>query len=292
MIAYIFPGQGSQYVGMGKGVLKYKEAEDVFAEASDTLSYDVKRLCLEGPHDQLSLTEYSQPTILTISIAYLKVLPHIADYSPSHCVGHSLGEYSALVACSSLSFAQGLQVVQKRANLMKEAASKNPGGMSAILGLAMEVVEVIAKDSACEIANLNSKNQIVISGRLEALSLAETLAKEKGGKAIRLKTSGGFHSSLMKEAELGMAEVFSEIKIGVPKSIFIPNILAEPVDSPEKIKDCLIRQVTSKVRWQETMSLLQKEGLEKVVEIGPGSVLTNLAKKMGLVAITFEELIK
>ncbi|MBU2462305.1 ACP S-malonyltransferase [bacterium] len=324
MTAYLFPGQGSQYVGMGKEVLRYKEAEEVFAEASDTLGYDLQKLCLEGPLDKLSLTEYSQAAILTVSIAYLRSLPHIADYLPSYCAGHSLGEYSALVACSSLSFAQALQadylpsycaghslgeysalvacsslsfaqalqVVQKRANLMKEAASKNPGGMSAILKLTIDEVSEIAKDSACEIANINSRTQIVISGRLEALSLAEALTKEKGGKAIRLATSGGFHSSLMKEVELGLAEVLSGIEIEPPKFKFIPNILAEPVDNPEEIRDCLIKQVTGRVRWQETMSFLEKKGVERVIEVGPGSVLANLAKKMGLAAISFEGMIK
>jgi len=291
MIAYLFPGQGSQYIGMGRGALKYKEAEEVFAEASDALGYDVKRLCLEGPLDKLSLTEYSQPTILTVSIAYLRVIPYFFDEAPSYSAGHSLGEYSALVACSALSFAQALQVVQKRANLMKEAASKNPGGMSAILGLSIETVEEIAKDSICEIANINSGTQIVISGRLEAISLAETLTKERGGKAIRLKTSGGFHSSLMKEAEIGMTEVLRNEKIESPKFWFIPNILAELVDNPDVIRDCLIRQVTNRVRWEETMRFLEKEGVERVVEIGPGNVLVNLAKRRGISAIAFEDIL-
>ncbi|MEK9148788.1 MAG: ACP S-malonyltransferase [Candidatus Desantisbacteria bacterium] len=292
MIAYLFPGQGSQYVGMGKGVLKYKEAEEVFAEASDTLMYDVKGLCLEGLLDKLSLTEYSQPTILTVSIAYLRSLPYLFDGNPSYCAGHSLGEYSALVACSSLSFSQTLRIVQRRANLMKEAALKNPGGMSAILGLQIEAVEGIAKDSICEIANINSETQIVISGRLEALSLAEVLAKERGGKAIRLKTSGAFHSSLMKEVEIGMAEVLTNEKIEPPRLKFIPNILAEPMDNPNVIKDCLIRQVSNRVRWEETMRFLEKEGVERVIEIGPGNVLSNLAKKKGISAIAFEEMVK
>ncbi|MDI6751742.1 MAG: ACP S-malonyltransferase [bacterium] len=292
MTAYLFPGQGSQYVGMGKEVLKYKEAEEVFAEASDSLRYDIKGLCLEGPKDRLSLTEYSQITILTVSIAYLRVLPYLFDGNPIFSAGHSLGEYSALVACSSLSFRQGLQIVQRRANLMKEASLKNPGGMSAILGLQIEAVEGITKEAICEIANINSREQIVISGRLEALSVAEALAKERGGKAIRLKTSGGFHSLLMKEVEIGMTEVLANEKICPPKLKFIPNILAEPVDNPEVIRDCLIRQVSNRVRWEETMKFLEKEGVERVVEIGPGSVLTNLAKKMGFTGISFELMLK
>lgn len=292
MTAYLFPGQGSQYVGMGKDLLKYKEAEAVFSEASAILGYDVKKLCLEGPLEKLSLTEYSQCAILTVSIAYLKVLPYLFDGNPSHSAGHSLGEYSALVASSSLSFSQALQIVEKRAELMKEAASKRKGGMSAALGLSIEEVSEIAKDSDCEIANINSRSQIVISGRLEALSMAEALINKKGGKAIRLKTSGAFHSSLMKEAELGMVKVLSEIKIEPPKLKFIPNILAEPVDDPEMIKECLIKQITNRVRWEETMRFLEKEGVDRVIEIGPGKVLTNLAKKMGLVAVSFEEMLK
>jgi [acyl-carrier-protein] S-malonyltransferase len=292
MMAYLFPGQSSQYVGMGREVLKYKEAEAIFSESCDTLGYDVKELCLEGPLDRLSLTEYSQIAILTVSIAYLRVLPYLFDGNPSYCGGHSLGEYSALVACSSLSFNQGLQIVQKRANLMKEAALRNPSGMSAILGLQIEMIEGIAKESGCEIANINSVNQIVISGRLEALSVAEALTKGRGGKAIRLKTSGGFHSSLMAEVEIGMAEVLKNEEIKPPRLKFIPNILAEPVETGDVIRDCLIRQVTNRVRWEETMRFLEKEGVERVIEIGPGNILTNLAKKMGLSAISFEEMIK
>ena len=144
----------------------------------------------------------------------------------------------------------------------------------------------------CEIANVNSADQIVISGRFEALSLAEALTKGKGGKAIRLKTSGGFHSSLMKEVETGMTGVLRNEKIEPPKLKFIPNILAEPVSAPEAIRDCLIKQVTGRVKWHETMKLIEKEGAGKVVEIGPGKVLTNLAKKMGLPAVSFEEMIK
>jgi [acyl-carrier-protein] S-malonyltransferase len=277
-VGYIFPGQGSQYVGMGKELLRYKEAQLIFEEASDLLGYDAKRLCMDGPAERLSLTEYSQPLILTVSYAYLKVLSHLSVPEPMIVAGHSLGEYSTLVASSSLRFRQALRIVKKRAHFMADAARKNPGGMLAILGLERDRVEEICRDSGVEIANLNCPGQIVVSGRKKNIEVAERMAKERA-KVVRLATSGPFHSSLMRDAEEKMAKLLEDEEIRSPNVRVVPNVLAEPTDDPEVIRSSLIRQVAERVRWEESMRAIEKEGVSLLIEIGPGKVLCGLAKR-------------
>jgi len=282
-IGYIFPGQGSQFVGMGREIYHFKEARDVFDRASDILSYDIAALCFEGPGEKLQDTGYSQPAIFTVSIAYLKILPLFPppfSLFPIYVAGHSLGEYSALVAAEALDFQSTLRIVKKRASLMKEASLRISGGMVAALGIPLEKIEAICKETNTEIANINSSLQIVISGQDEGLKLASEIILKEGGKAIRLKTSGPFHSSWMKPIEKGMKDFLKDFNIKEPKTKIIQNINAEPSDNPEIIKENLIKQITGRVRWMETIMFMEKDGISTLIEIGPGRVLSNLTKRI------------
>ncbi|HAW50051.1 TPA: [acyl-carrier-protein] S-malonyltransferase [bacterium] len=278
-IAWVFPGQGSQYVGMGKEIYEnYKDAKDIFDEASSVLGYNVARFCFEGPLEFISQTEYAQPLIFTVSIAYLKVLPQNFQF-PIYVAGHSLGEYSALVAADVLNFLEDLRIVQKRAALMKEFAEKEDGGMSACLGLPIEKIEEISKETDVEIANINSKTQIVISGKKSNLKRAEEIVKSLGGKAIRLKTQGSFHSSLMRDIGINLGNFLESFEMKKPKIKIVQNTTGRPTDDPNSIRQGLIDQVSSKVQWEKTMSFMRDEKIKTIIEIGPGKVLSNLIKR-------------
>ncbi|MEW6103031.1 MAG: ACP S-malonyltransferase [bacterium] len=287
-VGWIFPGQGSQYVGMGKNIYHFKEAKAIFDSASNTLSFDLTKLCFEGPEDILNDTEYAQASIFTVSIAYLKALPFLSDSRlptpdsrlPLYVSGHSLGEYTALTSAESFDFQDALRIVNKRAFLMKEASSKIKGGMIASLGLSIERIEKICKETNTEIANINSSLQIVLSGLNEDLEKACDMITKEKGKAIRLKTSGPFHSSWMKGVEEEMRLVLKGYKIKPPKIKVIQNISASCTDNPETIRENLIKQITGRVRWDETIRLMEKEGITSVIEIGPGNVLSNLTKRI------------
>lgn len=280
-IAYVFPGQGSQYVGMGKEIYHIKAARDVFENASSFLSYDIKSLCFEGPIDVLADTEYCQLAIFVVSIAYYKSLPKLGfPQNPLFVAGHSLGEYAALTAAESLSFSDALKIVQKRAHLMKEASKGKRGGMIACLGLDISKIEDICKEAKTEIANINSRLQIVISGLEENLKTAEEMVIKLKGKAIRLKTSGPFHSSWMKEAQEALAKALLYLPIKPPKIKVIQNVSASVIDDPKVIKENLIKQMTQRVEWEKTIRLMEKEGISSIIEVGPGRVLTNLTKRI------------
>ncbi|MEW6006954.1 MAG: ACP S-malonyltransferase [bacterium] len=289
-IGLIFPGQGSQYVGMGKEIYHHPEVKAIFDTASDILSYDITKLLFEGPEDILNDTEYAQTSIFTVSIAYFKALPFLSlsdsrlqtpdSRLPLYVAGHSLGEYTALTSAESLYFHEALMIVNKRAGLMKEEASKIKGGMIASLGLSLEKIERICKETNVEIANINSPLQIVISGLDEDLQKAREVVIKEGGKAIRLKTSGPFHSSWMKEAEEQMKLVLKDCKIKPPKIKVIQNVSASCTDNPEIIRENLIKQITGRVRWDETIRFMEKEGITSVIEIGPSNVLSNLTKRI------------
>jgi [acyl-carrier-protein] S-malonyltransferase len=285
--AFLFPGQGSQYVGMGKDLVdNFKEAADVFAEADDALGEKLSKLCFEGPEDQLKLTANTQPCILTVSIAALRVLQNETDISPSLVAGHSLGEYSALVASGALNFADAVRIVRQRGTFMQEAVPVGVGGMAAILGMETAAVEELCEESAqgqsIAPANYNCPGQIVISGHMEAVQRAVDNAEAKGAKrAILLPVSAPFHSSLMKPAaERLLAEALAPIEINDLSIPVLSNVEADLYPSKDKVKELLSQQVDHPVRWIEEMDKMMSEGIDTALELGPGKVLCGLMRKI------------
>jgi [acyl-carrier-protein] S-malonyltransferase len=285
--AFLFPGQGSQYVGMGKDLVdNFKEAADVFAEADDALGEKLSTLWFEGPEDQLKLTANTQPCILTVSIAALRVLQKETDITPSLVAGHSLGEYSALVASGALSFADAVRIVRQRGTFMQEAVPVGVGGMAAILGMETAAVEELCEESAqgqsIAPANYNCPGQIVISGHMEAVQRAADNAEAKGAKrAIMLPVSAPFHSSLMKPAaERLLAEALAPIEINDLAIPVLSNVEADLYPSKDKVKELLSQQVDHPVRWIEEMDKMMSEGIDTALELGPGKVLCGLMRKI------------
>ncbi len=282
-IAFLFPGQGAQYVGMGRDIYrKYKTGRRIFEEAQASLDFDLIKVCFEGPPEKLSRTDISQPAILTTSIALLRVFqelnPHI---SPEVLAGLSLGEYSALVASGSLDFKEAVKLVRKRGQFMEEASLRHPGKMLSIIGLAPEKIEEICKVSKTEIANLNCPGQIVVSGKEENIDLAAKLAREKEAKrAIILDVSGPFHSSFMEEAALSLKKELEKVDILPSKIAVVSNVGAVRETEPDKIKKNLVSQVIHSVKWQNSMELLINDGFKEFFEIGPGKVLRGLMRRI------------
>jgi len=285
--AFLFPGQGSQYVGMGKELRdNYKEAADVFAEADEALGESLSTMCFEGPEDALKLTANTQPCILTVSIAVLRVLQKETGIVPAVVGGHSLGEYSALVASGALAFADAVRVVRKRGMFMQEAVPVGVGGMAAILGMDTAKVEQICADVAqgehVAPANYNCPGQIVISGHIEAVKRAAAKAEAEGAKrAVMLPVSAPFHSTLMKPAaDRLLAEALEPITIGALGIPVLSNVLADFYPGPEAVKELLARQVNSPVRWIEEMEKMMAEGVDRALEVGPGKVLRGLMRNI------------
>jgi [acyl-carrier-protein] S-malonyltransferase len=282
MIGYLFPGQGSQYVGMGKEVWeRFDVARKTFETARTTLGYDVERLCFEGPLEELSKTEYTQVAVLTTSIAIYRALESKGIEEPLFAAGHSLGEYSALVCAGALDFVDALNLVTKRATLMQEVSSKLNGGMVAILGLSQEEVEEICGKTGLEIANLNCPGQVVVSGKVESLYRCIELAMKNGAKrAVRLNVSGPFHSSYMREAGERLMEVLEKVDFRTPSIRVLSNVSADYVSHPDEIRSLLSQQVYSRVRWEEGMRRLIRDGARTFFEVGPGEVLSGLMKRI------------
>jgi [acyl-carrier-protein] S-malonyltransferase len=283
--ALIFPGQGAQYVGMGKDLYdNFAAAKTVFDRAGEILKFDIKKLCFEGPQDQLSTTQNSQPAILTASIAALRALeasPVWGAVTPKFSLGLSLGEYTALVAAGAMSFEDALVLVRKRGEFMEEASRKNPGKMACVIGMDVPGVESLCKGIGCEIANLNCPGQVVVSGKTNNVELFASLAKEKGAKRVlMLDVSGPFHSSLMTPARDKLKDYIDKVKIDSPKIAFISNVDASVQTDPAKIKDNLIAQVNSKTMWEESVKNVAGSGIKVFYEIGPGQVLKGLLKKI------------
>lgn len=250
-VALIFPGQGSQSVGMGKDLCdNFPQAKEVFDKANSILKFDLKKLCFEGPQEELSTTANSQPAILASSVAALKVFEQSSYYSqvtPRFSLGLSLGEYTALVASGSISFEDALVLVRKRGEFMEEASRKNPGKMACVIGMDMKQVEDLCKGFGCEIANLNCPGQVVVSGKTANIELFASLAKDKGAKrVIMLDVSGPFHSTLMTPARDKLKDFIEKVQILKPKIKFISNVDAMVQDEPQKIKENLVAQVNSK----------------------------------------------
>jgi [acyl-carrier-protein] S-malonyltransferase len=284
-IAFIFPGQGSQAVGMGKDLAeKYPIARQTFEEADEALGYKLSQLCFEGPEEQLRLTEITQPAILTVSIAALRVLQGRVP-KPSFVAGHSLGEYSAHVASGTFTFADAVRTVRNRGKYMQEAVPVGVGAMAAILGMELEKVAAVCEDAAqgevCSPANINSPEQIVISGNTAAVERGAKIADERGAKRAKLlQVSAPFHCSLMKPAQDRLEVDLNALQMQKPVYPVACNVEASLVRDDLRARDTLLAQVTGSVKWDQSMRLLIAEGVQIFVEIGPGKVLCGLMRQI------------
>jgi [acyl-carrier-protein] S-malonyltransferase len=284
-IALIFPGQGSQVVGMGKELAdKYPVARETFEEADHALGYKLSQLCFDGPEEQLRQTEITQPAILTVSVAALRVLETRIP-KPCYVAGHSLGEYSAHVASATFSFANAVRTVRNRGKYMQEAVPIGVGSMAAILGMDFEKVAAICIEAAegevCSPANINSPDQVVISGNTPAVERATKLADERGAKRAKvLPVSAPFHCSLMKPAQDRLKEDLKKLSMQKPVYPVACNVDADLVVDDLRAFDTLLRQVTGSVRWEQCMRLLIAEGIDTFIEVGPGKVLCGLMRQI------------
>jgi len=284
-VAFMFPGQASQYPGMGKELAgKYPAAQTVFDEADKALGFSISKICFEGTEEELKLTANTQPAILTCSVAVHRILADKGVFA-DFVAGHSLGEYSALVAAGALKFADAVQLVRKRGAYMQEAVPTSVGAMAAILGLSPAVVTDVCKRAAqgevCSAANLNSPDQTVISGHAAAVKRGVELASQAGAKrAVILPVSAPFHSSLMMPAQEKLEKDLRNAAFAKLHLPLVTNVDADTIESGDEAREALIRQVTMPVRWEESVRLLIDEGVSTFVEVGPGRVLTGLLRQI------------
>jgi len=279
-IGFIFPGQGSQHVGMGKEIYdKYPEARVILNRANDILGFDLKALMFEGKEEELKKTENAQPAIFTVSTMYFELLKE-KGIEPDICAGHSLGEYSALVGNKSISFEDGLKLVRKRGLLMSEADPDRKGSMAAIIGLELSKVESIVGDiEGVVVANVNSSIQIVISGERKGILKAMEISKNMGARrAVELNVSGAFHSPMMEEAKKAMEKEIEKVRFNTPRCPIVPNVYAKATTDVAIIKEGLVNQMTGRVRWVESMKAIKDFGVDKCVEVGEGNVLKGLMR--------------
>ena len=288
MQVYLFPGQGSQYVGMGREwFAAFPAARAVFERADEVLGFPLSRLCFEGPEDALNETVNTQPAVFTVSVAALRALEERGMEPPAYVAGHSLGEFSALVAADSLVFEDGLRLVRERGRLMQEAGARHPGGMAAVLGLGPEPVEEVCaavREETGEyvgVANDNCPGQLVISGAFAALEAATEQLRERGARrVVRLAVSIAAHSPLMAEAAAAFQQRLAETEFREPRVPVIGNATAGPLTTPSAIREALGRQLTSPVRWTESLRYLLAQGATRFVEVGPKDVLSGLVRRV------------
>ncbi len=288
MKAILFPGQGSQVVGMGSEFYNnFSSVKEIFNSADEKLNFKLSKIILEGPEDQLKLTQNTQPAILTVSYAIFKILKEEFNYNfenTKYFAGHSLGEYSALLCAGSLSFEDALYLLFERGKSMQEAVPVGKGGMLAVLGSENEEIEdcikKIKSKGVCEIANDNAPGQIIVSGNIELIQELQNILKENKKKSIMLPVSAPFHCSLMNAAATNMKSKIENVNFTKPNYEIITNVSASPTNDPVKIKKLLVEQIYSKVRWRESILYMANNKITEYLEIGPGKVLTGLVKRI------------
>ena len=288
MKALLFPGQGSQIVGMGLEFHKnYKEVKDIFAEADEVLNFKISKIILEGPEGDLKLTENTQPSILIVSYAIYKIMIEKFGFKINqfkYFAGHSLGEYSALLCSESLNFKDALYLLRERGKAMQQAVPVGKGAMLAVLNTQMEEIKKhiseIEKKGVCEIANDNSDGQIIVSGNSDLIGDLQNTLKINKKKSILLPVSAPFHCSLMKEASEKMRVKINTVNFNNPKLEIISNVTASPETDKEKIKKLLVEQIYTKVRWRESILFMISNGIDEFIEIGPGKVLSGLVRRI------------
>jgi len=286
-LVFLFPGQNSQYAGMGRDLAeKFSAARQTFEEADEALGFSISKLCFEGPDDQLKLTEFQQPAICTVSVAALRVLAE-KGIKPNWVAGHSLGEYAANVAAGSLSFTDAVRTVRHRGRFMQEAVPAGQGAMAAVLGLSSEETARACADAAAELqsivsaANFNSPEQTVISGAAAAVERAAAICKERGAKrVVMLQVSAPFHCALMQPAQDRLAELLRSVEFSTAAVPVAVNVDAAFMSDPSLLREALVRQVTGAVRWVDSMRLLIAQGPAHFVEVGPGKVLCGLMRQI------------
>jgi [acyl-carrier-protein] S-malonyltransferase len=290
--AFVFPGQGSQSVGMGKALAgAFAAARDVFAEVDAALHENLSTLMFEGPEAELTLTANAQPALMAVSLAVVRVLEAETDFDlakdAAFVAGHSLGEYSALAAAGAFSIADAARLLRQRGTAMQQAVPVGAGGMAALIGLDLEGAQVIADEAqrqsgeVCAVANDNGGGQVVISGAKAAIDAAIEIAKTKGvRRAVPLAVSAPFHCPLMQPAADAMAAALAEVAITPPKVPLVANVLAAPINAPQDIRRRLVEQVTGTVRWRESVAYMAEHGVARFIELGSGKVLTGLLKRI------------